>query len=193
MFAQQFIDASAAVIARVGVGGATTRRIAEEAGAPLATLDYCFQTKENLVRAVFEQLADLARAELHERATSQGQPVRRWPPTCWATRSGGDRQSRRPPNRAQIEIWLWADRHDRDFAVWLYGMFINTWKEYLRVARNSLPEDRIETVTRIIVVLIDGRCMQLVTHGDEKLILRETETASTMLPAYLGHRTRGAA
>jgi AcrR family transcriptional regulator len=54
---QQFIDAAVKVIARDGVDGATTRRIAEEAKAPLATLHYCFQTKENLLWAVFEQLA----------------------------------------------------------------------------------------------------------------------------------------
>jgi AcrR family transcriptional regulator len=182
---QQFIDAAVAVIARVGVDGATTRRIAEEAGAPLATLHYCFQTKENLLWAVFEQLADLARAELDARATPHGRSV-----ASMATQLLGDtiRWAIDNPaaNRAQLEIWLWADRHDQEFAIRLYGMFIDTWKDFLRGATNPLSEDRLETVTRIILALIDGLCMQLVTHGDEKMVLRETETASTMLSAHLG-------
>jgi AcrR family transcriptional regulator len=41
---EQFIDAAVNVIARVGVDGATTRRIAEEADAPPAALHGCFQS-----------------------------------------------------------------------------------------------------------------------------------------------------
>jgi hypothetical protein len=44
---EQFIDAAVNVIARVGVDGATTGRIAEEADAPLAAPHYCFQSNEN--------------------------------------------------------------------------------------------------------------------------------------------------
>src|SRR3954469_19945780 len=71
---QQLIDAAMAVISREGVDGATTRRIADEAGAPLATLHYCFQTKENLLWATFEHLAGLVRSALEE-ASAPGQTV----------------------------------------------------------------------------------------------------------------------
>lgn len=40
--------------------GATTRRIAEEANAPLATLHYCFSSKEVLFAAVFEYVTWMA-------------------------------------------------------------------------------------------------------------------------------------
>ena len=49
--------AAVRVIAADGVDGATTRRIAQEANAPLATLHYCFATKEVLFAAVFEHVA----------------------------------------------------------------------------------------------------------------------------------------
>ena len=182
---RQFIDAAVNVIARVGVDGATTRRIAEEAGAPLATLHYCFQTKENLLWAVFEQLAELTRADLEENAASEGRPVAEMAALVledtirWAIDNPA-------ANRTQIEIWLWAERNDPEFAVRVYGMFIDAWKGFLRRAENPLPEDQLETVTRVAISLVDGLCMQLITHGDEKLILRELETAQGMLKSFLG-------
>jgi hypothetical protein len=35
--------------------------------------------------------------------------------------------------------------------------------------------------------------MQLITHGDEERVRREVETATAMLSAYLGRRSRRAA
>ena len=179
-----------AVIARVGVDGATTRRIAQEAGAPLATLHFCFQTEENLLWAVFEQLSDLARAEFDKAA--QGQPLASMAAQLvddtiqWAIASPD-------ANRAQIEIWLWAERNNQEFANRIYALFVDGWMEFLRGARTPLPEDQLETVTRIIVAVLDGLCMQLITHRDEKMVLREAETAKAMLRAYLGQRARRAA
>lgn len=182
---RQFIDAAVTVIARVGVDGATTRRIAEEAGAPLATLHYCFQTKENLLWAVFEQLAELTRADLEEHADFRGQPVAEMAALVledsirWAVDNPD-------ANRTQMEIWLWAERNDPEFAVRVYGMFIDAWKGFLGSAETPLPEDQLETVTRVVLSLVDGLYMQLITHGDEKLVLRELETAQAMLKAFLG-------
>jgi TetR/AcrR family transcriptional regulator, regulator of biofilm formation and stress response len=188
---QQFIDAAVKVIARVGVDGATTRRIADEAGAPPATLHYCFHTKENLLWAVFAQLAQLTRTNI-ENAQIQGKglgSIVTWLVTenlQWAVRSP-------ELNRAQIEILLWAERNDRPLAVRIYDTFIDTWTELLRGAKVSLPEEELETVTRVIVALVDGLCMQLITHGDDVKVLRDAETATAMLSAYLYRRSRRAA
>ncbi|HRO30702.1 TetR/AcrR family transcriptional regulator [Citricoccus sp.] len=54
---EEFIEAAARVIAQEGVERATTRRIAQEAGAPLAALHYCFHSKEELLEAVQEYLS----------------------------------------------------------------------------------------------------------------------------------------
>lgn len=186
---RQFIEAAITVIARDGVDGATTRRIADEAGAPLATLHYCFQTKENLLWAVFEKLSEIAREDI-EKAPS-GQSV-----AALATYLVDDTVrwaiENREANRTQIEIWLWAGRNNPDFANRIYALFIGTWKDFLRGAKTPLTEEQLETVTRIVVAIIDGLSMQLITHGDEKLVLREAETAKAMLQAYLGRRTRRA-
>lgn len=180
---QQFVDAAVKVIARDGVDGATTRRIAEEAKAPLATLHYCFQTKEKLLWAVFEQLAELVRADIAQAAASGGtagelamhmvdQTIE------WAIDNP-------EANRTQIEIWLWAERNDLEFAVRLYNMFIEAWMDFLGAAQPPLPADQLETVTRVIVAILDGLCMQLITHGDAEKVRREARTADAMLAAYL--------
>lgn len=188
---QQLIDAAIVVIARDGVDGATTRRIAEEAAAPLATLHYCFQTKENLLWAVFEHLAASVRAELDERVP-RGQST-----TSIAvqvlTETLHAALERPAANRAQLEIWLWAERNDPEVALRLYDLYVELCRERLRAARSPLPEDEIESVARVVLGLVDGLNNQLIAHGDETLLRREIDTATAMLTAYLARRRRKSA
>jgi AcrR family transcriptional regulator len=183
---QQFIEAAVTVIARDGVDGATTRRIAEEAGAPLATLHYCFQTKENLLWAVFEQVADLVRTATAQRlpdgedlAGIAAELIRE------SMRTAIDQPD---ATRTQIEIWLWAERNDAEFASRMYGKYLDAAQEFLSKANVPLPAAELETVTRVIIGVIDGLCMQFVTHADEKKVMREVETSTAMVAAYLESR-----
>lgn len=180
---QQFIDAAVVVVGREGVDGATTRRIAEEAGAPLATLHYCFGTKEALLWAVFEQLADLVQVEIEAVAepgrtvaVAAGHLLRQT--IRWGV-------SHRDHNKAQLEIWLWAQRSDQDFAIRIYDRYIETCKDILRAASEPLDEQELQNVISVIVALVDGLAMQLATDGDEQAVLRDTETAVAMLSSYL--------
>ncbi|MEV6793597.1 TetR family transcriptional regulator [Streptomyces sp. NPDC051320] len=105
------IDAAMTVIAREGVDGATTRKFADEARAPLATLHYCFQAKEKPLWAVFEHLAEVVRSDLAQANASDHAAIalvsRLLRETVqWAIENPA-------PNRAQIEIWLWARRNTR--------------------------------------------------------------------------------
>jgi AcrR family transcriptional regulator len=180
---QRFIDAALVVVAQDGVDGATTRRIAEQAGAPVATLHYCFQTKEKLLWAVFEQLAEFARADIAQVAASgrsASELARQMVDEAieWGIENP-------EANRTQIEIWLWAERNDLELAVKLYDMYIDAWKDFLGAAKPPIPDDELETVTRVIVAILDGLGMQLITHGDAAKVRREAETANAMLTAYL--------
>jgi AcrR family transcriptional regulator len=188
---QQFIDAAVTVIARDGVDGATTRRIAEEASAPLATLHYCFQTKENLLWAVFDALAEEVRTRVESRVP-EGQSL------AEISSELVDECMRMvvenpDANRAQLEIWLWAERNDSEFANRIYDKYLSAWQKLLKTARDPLPDDELETVTRVIVGLVDGLCMQFVTHADEKKVMREAETAVAMLTKFFGSRSNRAA
>ena len=54
---EQLIDAAIAVLAREGIGAATTRRITDEAGLALGAFHYAFRNKDDLLRAVIERLS----------------------------------------------------------------------------------------------------------------------------------------
>ena len=75
----ELVAAAVRVIAAHGVDGATTRRIAEEANAPLATLHYCFSSKEVLFAAVFEYVTAQYREVLTRNDVHGGVPPRRVP------------------------------------------------------------------------------------------------------------------
>ena len=52
---QQIVDAAIEVIAEFGLAGATTRKIAERADAPLGSLHYCFENKAQLIDLIVEE------------------------------------------------------------------------------------------------------------------------------------------
>ena len=54
----QLVEAARRVLARDGVQGATMRGVAAEAEVPLGTLSYVFGSKENLLKAVIEDVTE---------------------------------------------------------------------------------------------------------------------------------------
>lgn len=65
---QQLIEAAIRVAEREGIAATTTRRIAAEAGARLATVHYCFRSKQELLEevltAIITELAEAAQGDL---------------------------------------------------------------------------------------------------------------------------------
>ncbi len=55
---EQLVAAAVRVLRRDGVAAATTRRIAEEAGAPLASIHYTFGGKDEVVSAAIAEVID---------------------------------------------------------------------------------------------------------------------------------------
>lgn len=185
---EQFIEAAIKVIASVGVDGATTRRIADEAGAPLATLHYCFQTKENLLHAVFEHLSSTVRFETSD-VDYGGQNLGRVAAdllTEIMQRSVEDADQ----YRALIDIWLWAERQDGVIATQMYDSFVKMWSEKLALAKSTLPERDLESITRLIAALADGLILQFIGYGDKDQTLRDTATACEMLVGIINKRRR---
>lgn len=52
---RSLVDAAVEVIVAEGLARTTTRRVAEQAGAAIGTLHYCFKNKEDLMQAVIER------------------------------------------------------------------------------------------------------------------------------------------
>lgn len=188
---QVFIEAAVRIIAAHGVRGATTRRIAEEAGSPLATLHYCFHTKEQLFFAVFQHLAEETSGESDDEnlPTGLGEAARHW-----LTRTASWTVAHDDYARAQYDLYFWALRQDGDdsaLAAEVYELFFSRIEKQLHAA--LLPEDDDALVTplaRILVGLIDGLVMQWNGAHDRERFDLDIQLAGDMIEALVASRSR---
>jgi AcrR family transcriptional regulator len=72
---QKLLQAAYDRVAEVGVSGLRTRDIAERAGVNLATVHYCFESKEALLRALFRFILDKFRQDSQTMLTPQDSPA----------------------------------------------------------------------------------------------------------------------
>ncbi|MFF9228917.1 MULTISPECIES: TetR/AcrR family transcriptional regulator [unclassified Streptomyces] len=185
---EQLIEAAVRVIAREGADRATTRKIAEEARAPLASLHYCFQNKENLLLAVFTQLSGEMPVEAdppEDENVSMGQVMERR-----MTRAMQWTVENPLRVRAMIEVTLWAERNDPELSVSFYEGFFRSSEADLRKAGTALPDEELQSLVRVGMSIVDGLSLQLLTNGDKERALRDTATACAMLKAFLDESER---
>jgi TetR/AcrR family transcriptional regulator, regulator of biofilm formation and stress response len=121
---EALLDAVLRIVAEVGADAVTHRRVADEAGLPLASTTYYFESKEHLLTAALERAAERDVARLHafladapeELADPLGlaidailDPVDEMPPGCRsslvATYSLMLEAARRPALRAVNRRW----------------------------------------------------------------------------------------
>lgn len=180
---QDFIEAAVRVIAEQGMKGATTRRIAEAADAPLATLHYCFHTQEQLFFAVFEYMStsmvdlqiggvstdsDLSTTAAHiMRSTMQ-----------WSLEN---------PNyiRGQYELMLWASRQP-GLGERVYELFVDS---FARALAASLGPDQdpltVRPLARLITSVLDGLGLQWVSDPDDARCRADVDLGCDMIAAYV--------
>jgi AcrR family transcriptional regulator len=185
---QAFIDAAIEVIAEHGVAGATTRRIAEAADAPLATLHYCFQTKENLMLAAFkaegEHFADCIGAD-EANGLAEAAPTALRAAFAWFAEH---------PHfaRSQMDMYMWAIRQTDppDLARQAYDPFFEGIASYLR--RSLIDGDDttlVEPLARVISALLDGFVLQGFAYSVEQTA-GDLELASAMLAELIRVRMK---
>ncbi|MGV9734901.1 TetR/AcrR family transcriptional regulator [Rhodococcus aetherivorans] len=153
----ELVTAAVRTIAAHGVDGATTRRIAQEANAPLATLHYCFATKEALFAAVFEHVAGqyrevLTRNDVHsDVATTARALLRGLMEWYLANPEFG---------AAIVELISWAQRQEGMQAEMVYHEAFATMRPILQAAATaagqSIDPNALDELTYIVSVLSDG-------------------------------------
>jgi TetR/AcrR family transcriptional regulator, regulator of biofilm formation and stress response len=188
---QGFIEAAVRIIAAHGMRGATTRRIAEEAGSPLATLHYCFHTKEQLYFAVFQHLAEETSGEADDEPVPAGlsKAARRWlTRTAYWTIAHDDYA------RAQYDLYFWALRqegNDSGLAAEVYELFFSRIEKQLRAA--LLPQDDdtlVVPLARLLIGLNDGLVMQWNGNHDRERFDLDFHLAGDMVEAFVTSRSR---
>ncbi len=185
---QEFIEGAVRIIAQHGVRGATTRRIADEVGAPLATLHYCFHTKEALFLAVFQHLSETIAGDVVDDA-----PVglvtasRRWIDAVASWLVANDEAA-----RAQWELYFWALRQeesDPGLARGVYDIFLGRLRSTLRAS--LLPTDEVSLVdplSEVLVAIIDGLSLQWHGHHERERLDRGLVFACSMVDAVIDQR-----
>lgn len=107
---QQLIEAAIRLMWTEGVERTSLRAIAREADAPLASIHYCFEDKDALLRAAIDQWLSELVGTLAEDIKIEGglrSTVKRIASDYWAN------LEENPPNvLAQLELALWAMRGD---------------------------------------------------------------------------------
>lgn len=150
---QDLVAATVAVIAEHGVKGATTRRIAEAAGCPLASLHYVFHSKDELLLAVYESLIDLIRSDspdapehgsLADLAEFNLRSVMAW------------FEANPAYAKTQSELYTWALRHQPDVAVGALRISLEGARAYLSSAEPRPDAKALDAVARLTIALADG-------------------------------------
>lgn len=178
------VNAAVHVIATVGVDGATTRRIAEEASAPLATLHYCFASKELLFAAVFERVAAeyrevISRSDIRgDVRTTAGKVLRSV--LAWYLESTDFAA-------ATIELISWAQRQDGNPAAIVYNEAFAVMRSILASANSdrALDAATIDEITYVLGALSDGFALNWLTFGDRDEAVRQADISIAVLDAWL--------
>lgn len=167
---RQFVQAAAQVIRERGIGEATTRRIAEAAGAPLSSLHYSFTGKDELYEAVMQAMGIEGRQRISD-SVSPGMGVARAAEAilevsfAWVNETYVDQL-------AQYEVYIWAIRSKnyKQIAPKSFQEWIDVVVDLLKSARRrDEPKYDMNALARMLLALIDGYTVQDQFLGEQRI------------------------
>jgi TetR/AcrR family transcriptional regulator, regulator of biofilm formation and stress response len=184
----QFIKAASKVIREHGVARATTRSIAEEAGAPLASLHYCFRGKEELFEEVSKTIGTAGKQAAADKITSHmglSQAVKAIfdSTAAWMVRTAED-----PLTEIEFYIWAIRGKNLKHLSKRYYRDWIVLYKELLvKASKPKDPPRDLDSIARMILALVDGALLQEQFIRDSAL----TKTFKTAANLLTGAIERG--
>jgi AcrR family transcriptional regulator len=165
----QIIAAARTVLARDGVAGITMRSLAAEAGIPLSSLHYAFQSKEQIFRAVLEDIiAEISKNLELFRAGGTGlaQTLR-----LGLRRAFEDSEQTRDTQLMQYELTTYALRTAglADLAAWQYEQYCAILADWCREAATAAGETcavSFDALARVLLAALDGLILQQLANPD---------------------------
>jgi AcrR family transcriptional regulator len=158
---EHFIKAASKVLREHGVARATTRRIAKEAGAPLASLHYCFRSKEELFEAVLKTLGTQGKVLAAESVNphmgvSEAVAAILTSSALWISSTVGEQLT-----DLEFNMWAFRSKKHRNFPTKMYGEWVDFYKTLLMKAeKNDDPRLDLELIARMLLTVIDGLIIQ---------------------------------
>ena len=181
----QLVEAARRVLARDGVQGATLRGVAAEAGVPLGTLSYVFGSKEQLLKAVIqdvtEEIAEVLRGSAE---TDKGleRAIRAGLDTFWTRLVVDERWLQ----VMQYELVMYSLRTPglEHLARWQTERYCRIVAEWCQQAANNAGElcaVPFEALARVMVASVDGIILQYVADPDDARARRDLAMLTEML------------
>jgi len=181
----QLVTAARAALARAGVARTSLRAVAAEAGVPLGTMQYVFPSKEQLLRAVIEDVVEEIAEVLKESAELEGglqHAIRHGLTTFWdqlVTDQIG-------LQIMQYELITYALRTpgQENLARWQYERYTSIVAEWCQQAAHNAGETcavPFARLARIIVASVDGLIMQHVCDPNVERSRQDLQAVINML------------
>lgn len=165
----QLVEATIRVMSEHGVAAATTRRIAAEADTTLATVHYCFDSKQALLREVITTIVgQLAAPAALELPTDRDLPslVQELLEGLWAVIES-------EPKRQQLtyELTQFALREPdlADLARWQYELYYTECSRILEGVAAAMGWTwtvPMDVLSRMLLTVIDGAVLGWLVDGD---------------------------
>ena len=174
---EQFVRAAITVMSQEGLDRATTRRIAEVAGAPQAALHYAFRDKEELLVAVVGEVTSeverILRAAVDPGAGLEA-AVRSASTAFWDHVVGDDGLQ-----LMQYELSIHCRRTPglEWLAEWQYNRYVMVAQDVFAAAADADPsvdDVDVAALSRFIVAATDGLILQYEVHHDRALAARDS-------------------
>jgi len=184
----QLAAAARRVLERDGMAGGTLRAVAAEAGVPLGTVHYVFPSKEQLLRAVLEdviqQISDAIRSSADAGEDLYG-ALRGTMLDVWTRLVEGHAGQQ----LMQYELTMWALRTPgmAEVARRQYELYVEvlttTWTEAASHSRVTLavPADQL---ARLFLAGADGLILQYLTLGDPERVEADLDALIRQLVRY---------
>src|SRR5687768_13756727 len=189
---RDFIDAAVEVIAKDGIDGATTRRIAEQAKANVAMLHYCYDSKEDLFADVYEFVTGKYReviedSDPHATLPEAAQAILRGVMECYLESPSF--------TATTFELVSWARRQHGDRGIAVYEEALESLRKALQesAADEPVAPEVIEEIAYVLATLADGFGVNWLTYGDVTVAREQMEINCSVLDAWLTSRLAAAA
>jgi AcrR family transcriptional regulator len=191
----QLVEAARRVLARDGVKGATLRGVASEAGVPLGTLSYVFGSKEQLLKAVIQDVTEEIAEVLAESAqTDRGleQAIRAGIETFWTRLVADERWLQ----VMQYELVMYSLRtpgldHLARWQTERYCRIVAAWCQQAANDAGELCAVPFDALARVMVASVDGIILQFVADPDDARSRRDLAMLTEMLVDLAGIRPAG--
>ncbi|MHB8695607.1 MAG: TetR/AcrR family transcriptional regulator [Solirubrobacteraceae bacterium] len=167
---RQVIEAASAIVKEAGLAEATTRRIAERAGAPLGSLHYTFRNKEELVEGVYALWMETAGDQIAE-VVPEGCGLEtgiRAVMSGFFERNAADAAAR-AAGIAEWELFVWGLRASSapNIGRQIYEQYRAIVISALtRAAGDSAKPDQIKDLANFICCAVDGTLIKLLALND---------------------------